>query len=90
MDDQHAQFLIAVGDLCAAAGLAGLEVQVQPREDGGPAVRGVPSEPSSSPAARDQVDDIGYRRTLAVGDRIIDLESIVACTIYAPANEAGG
>jgi hypothetical protein len=90
MEDRHAQFLIAVGDLCAAAGLAGLEVHVRPREGSGPIARGVPTSPALPVDPRDQADETGCRRTLAVGDRIVDLESIVACTIFAPPGADGG
>lgn len=87
MDDRHAQFLIAVGDLCTAAGLAGLEVQVRPREGHGGSARGVPTAPSSPAGEQHQADDTGYPRTLAVGDHIVNLETIEACTVFAPSRE---
>jgi hypothetical protein len=86
MDDRHAQFLIAIDDLCTAAGLAGLEVHVQLRDGQGEPVRGVPSAPSSrSSESGGESDETGYARTLAVGDHIVGLESVEALTVYAPA-----
>jgi hypothetical protein len=85
MDDRRAQFLIAVGDLCGAARLAGLVVEV--RLGGhGDLVRGVPR---SHPAADedDEVDDTGYTHALIVDDRIIDLETVEACMIFAPSDQ---
>ena len=83
MDDRQGQFLIAVGDLCTAAGLASLEVQVLARGDGGGVARGVPRLRLPDGAA-DEVGATGYARTLVVGGRIIPLEDLAECTIYAP------
>lgn len=82
MDDRRAQFLIAVGDLCTAAGLAGLHVQVRLRTEHGGGARGIPHPGADSGGP--QADDTGYGRMFAVADRIIDLEDVEECTIYSP------
>lgn len=84
MDDRHAQFLIAIGDLCTAAGLAALEVQVRPGREDGEVARGVPRPRPSRDGGEPPADATGYPRTLVVGDRIVNLEDVEACTIYAP------
>lgn len=84
MDDRHAQFLIAVGDLCTAAGLAGLEVEVRPNVDRGERIRGVPYARRAPGAGADAVNETGYARPMAIGDHIIDLADIHECTVYAP------
>jgi hypothetical protein len=84
MDDRRAQFLIAVGELCTAAGLAALEVQVRPGGEDGETACGIPRPLGSRDAGEPPAGATGYPRTLAVGDRIVNLEDIEACTIYAP------
>jgi hypothetical protein len=82
MDDRRAQFLIAVADLCGAASLAGLEVEVRPA--GGPAetARGIPHPHAAS--GGDEVEATGYGRTLAIDGRILNLDEVEQCTIFAP------
>lgn len=86
MDNRRAQFLIAVGDLCTAAGLAELEVDLSWRGDGGGvrAIRGIPRPTRSC----DELEEIGYARTLRVDDRVIEMQDVVACTLHAPADRA--
>lgn len=82
MDDRRAQFLITIGDMCLAANLAGLVVRVRSRDGSEGAARGVPYLREG--VAGEAVDDTGYRRSLIVNDRLVDLEEIVECTICAP------
>lgn len=84
MDDRRAQFLIAVGELCTAAGLAALEVQVRPGLEDGEAACGVPRPWPSRDGGEPPAHATGFPPTFAVGDRIVNLEDIEACTIYAP------
>jgi len=84
MDDRCAQFVIAVGDLCTAAGLAGLEVEMWgKRADSGVAARGVPY-PQRAVDGGEELEDTGYTRTLVLDGCVIDLSEVEACTIYAP------
>jgi hypothetical protein len=84
MDDRRAQFLIAVGDLCTAAGLAGLEVEVRPNVDRSERIRGVPYPHRAADAGADTINETGYARPMAIGDHVIDLDDIHECTVYAP------
>jgi len=84
MDDRLAQFLIAVDELCTAASLAGLDVELRERGTGTMIARGVPHSPSRMEAGRDG-DDTGCAPVLVIDDRFVDLERVGACTIYPPA-----
>ncbi len=83
MDDREAHFMIAVGDLCSAAGLAGLAVEIRAGGGDGNAVRGVPQLLPGVDGGP-QVDDTGYARTLVIDDHVVDLIQVKACTIFAP------
>jgi hypothetical protein len=83
MNDRHAQFLIAVGDLCAAAALAGLEVEAC-TADGGRAL-GVPGSLRHTNGA-EQIDDSGYARTFRIDGHLVNLDEIVECSVRAPVN----
>jgi hypothetical protein len=81
LDDSHAQFLIAVGDLCAAAELAGLRVEVL--IGGGQRIGGIPA--SLRRAERGgQVNETGYTRTFRVSDALVNLDDILECAVHAP------
>lgn len=80
MEDAHAQFLIAVGDLCVAAEVGGLTVELLTGE--GESTSGVPVWVEGR--RRDDVDEMVYGRTFRVGNRLVDLNDVVACTIRAP------
>jgi hypothetical protein len=81
MDDRYAQFLIAVGDLCVAAALAGLDIEA--RTTDGVRTVGVPG-PLSHADGDKQFDEGGYDRTFRIDDRVMNLEEIVECTVRAP------
>ena len=82
MDERHEQFIIAVGDVCAAAQLGGLEVEICLRD--GVTARGVPGSVRSASSDADEVDASGYSRTFRVARRLVALDEIVECTIHAP------
>ena len=81
MDDRRSQFLIAVGDLCAVATLASLDIEVCTAD--GTLVRGIPGVLRSAQGEA-QVDDTGYARTFRIAARIVNLEEIVGCRITSP------
>jgi len=83
MDDRYAQFLIAVGDLCVAAALAGLDVEARTAD--GKRTVGVPGLVRHSDG-NEQVDDSGYARTFRIDEHIMHLDEIVECTLRAPAD----
>jgi hypothetical protein len=81
MDDRYAQFLITVGDLCAAAALAGLEVEAC-TADGARAV-GVPGSIKRTDGD-EEVDHSGYARTFLVDGHLLNLDEIIKCSVRAP------
>jgi len=83
MDDRQAQFLIAVGDLCIAAGVAGLQVRVRTCDGREAIARGAPYARFRDTGA-EAIDDAGFVPSFLVDDRCVDPEDVVDCTIYAP------
>jgi hypothetical protein len=82
VDDRRAQFVIAIGDLCTAAALASLEVDV--RLSDGSSLHGVPSRPRPE-SGREELDDTGYANGLQIGDRVVALADVVCCGLSVPA-----
>ena len=81
LDDSHAQFLIAVGDLCVAAELAGLRVDVV--TGGGRRIGGIPASLRGAEGG-EQVNETGYTRTFRVNDALVNLDDILECAVHAP------
>ena len=81
MHDSYAQFMITVGDVCAAAELAGLHVEVLIVD--GSRVRGVPASLGRADQG-EQVDETGYARTFRIDDALVNLDDILECAIHAP------
>jgi hypothetical protein len=82
MHDSYAQFLITVGDVCTAAELARLHVEVLIVD--GSRVCGVPA--SLGPADQgERVNETGYPRTFRIDDALVNLDDIVECALRAPA-----
>jgi hypothetical protein len=82
MRDDQAQFFIAVADLCAAASLAGVQIEVL--TGSGRRISGVPS---AAPAARrhgEELDHTGYAGIMVINDVVVDLADIQRCSIFAP------
>lgn len=74
-DDQRAHFLIMLGDLCGAAELARLPVEVS--TDDGRVFRGIPDLPAAADPA-DAYDDTGYVGELRIDGETVSLSSVVA------------
>lgn len=79
--DQHAQFLILVGDLCVGAGLAGLEVELETAH--GDCVLGIPGV-LGRPRWGADAEGIGYEREFRLDGAVVSLESIVGCRVRFP------
>ena len=81
IEDARAQFVIAIGDLCAAAEVGSLVVELLTeageRSAGVPAWVERPGEPES-------IDEPPYAQLFMVSDRLVDLDDVVACTIRVP------
>jgi hypothetical protein len=86
MDERLEHFLISVGDMCAAAALARLDIEVV--TGGRMRVRGVPSSPRPVDGD-DEVGDSGFARTFRIADHLIAFEDIVSCTIHSPNPPSG-
>jgi hypothetical protein len=80
-------FLIAVGDLCVAASLAQLPVEVHTRH--GLQVAGVPGMPNRG-RGHQQANDTGYAKTLLINDQLLELEDVTACTVRLPGSGSSG
>ncbi len=81
MDERLDHFLTSVGDLCAAAALAQLDIEVVTGDR--TRVRGVPSSPRPA-EGDDEVDDTGFARTFRIANHLIAFKDIIACTIHSP------
>ena len=82
MDDRRAGFLIAVGDLCAAAHVANLSVRVVTQD--GATFTGIPQPCFVGDSNAEGVDDTGLRNRLYVGEHAVELEHIAAVMLHAP------
>lgn len=80
MNDELAHFLIMIGDSCAAAQVAALEVEIL-TVDGIRHV-GVPAAPAPRDD-RDAVDGTGYAEIVIAGERL-PLEIVVELVVRAP------
>lgn len=81
MHESYAQFLITVGDVCAAAELAGLHVEVLVVD--GSRVSGVPASLGRADRG-EQINETGYARTFRINDALVNLDDILECAVRAP------
>ena len=81
MDDRRAHFLTMLGDVCVAAGVAGITVELL-LSDG----RRVTGIPSPQPADNDSrpVSDTGYSSLLLMDGAPTQLEDVVEFLIHSP------
>lgn len=79
MDDRRAHFLTMLGDACAAAALAGFDVELGLVD--GTRLSGVPS---AQPTIGEQVDETGYASRLRVDGVDMPVENVTAYTIRSP------
>jgi hypothetical protein len=81
MDDRRAHFLTMVGDVCVAAGVAGITVELLLSD--GRRVTGVPSPQAPDNESR-PVGDTGYSSLLVVDGSPTRLEDVVEFLIHSP------
>lgn len=81
MDDRRAQFLTTVGDVCVAAGLADIPVELALSD--GTHLRGTPSPQPATPG-QPSVGDTGYASLLRINGEVTQLERIVGLAIRSP------
>ena len=81
MDDRFFEYVIAVGQVCAAAELAGFEVEVVTAD--GQVIVGLVGAPRIADGEI-ELDETGLQRTVRIGDALVNLDEIVRCTMHLP------
>jgi hypothetical protein len=82
MDDRYSEFMIAIGQLCAAAELASLHLEVVTAD--GQVVVGLVGAPRTA-EGDGELDHTGLRRTVRIDGAPVNLDEIVRCTLHRPA-----
>jgi hypothetical protein len=82
MRDEEAQFFVAVADLCTAASVAAMTVEIL--LESGRHVAGVPAPVPAAGRAGEELDDSGYTRTLFIDGTAVDLGDVRRCCLIAP------
>jgi hypothetical protein len=81
MDDRYAEYVIAVGQLCAAAELAKFRLEVLTTT--GRVVTGLVGAPRTA-AGDDELDHTGLQRAVRIDGALVNLDEIVRCTVHPP------
>ena len=81
MDDRYSEYVIAVGELCAAAELARFHLEVVTTD--GRIVLGLAGAPRTA-TGDGELDHTGLQRTVRVDGSLVNLDEIVRCTIHRP------
>ncbi len=81
MDDRRAHFLTMLGDACAAAGLAGIPVELVLGD--GRRVAGTPS-PSAAQPSGEPLAETGYASLLLLDGASTQLEDVVEFAVRTP------
>jgi hypothetical protein len=81
LQDLRAHFLTMLGDVCLAAGVAGLEVEMVTVHGG--RVRGVPS-PHPADTSAESFGDTGYASMLQVDGQQVRLADVRAFVVRSP------
>jgi hypothetical protein len=81
MDDRYSEFMIAIGQLCAAAELASLNLEVVTTD--GQVVIGLVGAPRTAEGAG-ELDHTGLQRTVRIDGALVNLDEIVRCTLHRP------
>jgi hypothetical protein len=82
MDDRFAEYVIAVGQLCAAAELAKFRLEVLTTT--GQVVTGLAGAPRTA-SGDQELDHTGLRRTVRIDGALVNLDEIAQCTVHSPA-----
>jgi hypothetical protein len=81
MDDRYAEYVIAVGQLCAAAALARFQLEVVTTD--GRVIVGLVGAPRTA-AGDGELEDTGVQRTVRIDGALVNLDEIVRCTVLSP------
>jgi len=81
VDDREGQFFVTVGELCAAARLAGLSVCLTVLGDH--EMVGVPAPPPET-EGDDELDTTGYADAVWVGEAEVRLSDVVEASVRRP------
>jgi hypothetical protein len=81
MDDRFSEYIIAVGQVCAAAELARFQLEVVTGD--GQVVAGLVNAPRTADGEV-ELDQTGLQRTVQIADTLVNLDEIVRCTMLVP------
>jgi hypothetical protein len=81
MDDRFSEYMIAVGQACAAAELARFQLEVVTAD--GQVVVGLVGAPRTA-EGEVELDQTGLQRTVRIDGALVNLDEIVACTLHVP------
>jgi hypothetical protein len=85
MDDRFSEYMIALGQLCAAAELARFQLEVMTAD--GQVIVGLVGAPRTADGEA-ELDQTGLQRTVRIDGALVNLDEIVRCTMHLP--EAAG
>jgi hypothetical protein len=81
MDDRVSEYVIAVGQACAAAELASFQLEVITAD--GRVVVGLVGALRTAEGDF-ELDQTGLQRTVRIDGALVNLDEIVACTLHLP------
>jgi hypothetical protein len=81
MDDRYSEYVIAVGQQCAAAELARFQLEVVITD--GQVLVGLVRAPRSA-AGDGELHHTGLQRTVRIKGALVNLDEIVSCTMLSP------
>jgi hypothetical protein len=81
MDDRYSEYVIAVGQVCAAAELASFQLEVVTAD--GQVIVGLVGAPRTAEREA-ELDQTGLRRTVRIDGALVNLDEIVRCTMHVP------
>jgi hypothetical protein len=81
MDDRYSEYMIAVGQLCAAAELARFQLEIVTTD--GRVVAGLVGAPRTADGVG-ELDHTGLQRTVEINGALVNLDEIVRCTLHRP------
>jgi hypothetical protein len=81
MDDRFSEYMIAIGQACAAAELASFQLEVVTAD--GRVVTGLVGALRSA-EGEIELDQTGLQRTVRIDGALVNLDEIVACTLHVP------
>lgn len=81
VDDRVSEYMIAIGQVCAAAELGRFQLEVVTVD--GRVIVGVADGPRTG-RGEAELDETGLHRTVLIDDALVNLDEIVQCTMRLP------